>query len=176
MTRSAKLVWLAGNLIPTFLAGAVAAWVRELELVSALLLAVCVLTVARNAAILNTIRAAMSTELRIVRSEKMPLAGSAESLLVVLVPVTDLFSDGIAWAVVLLTLVLVLGVMQLARATPPPLLLVAFGYLPHKAEVSSGSFQLWLNGKSQLSPGDVVVGVETEQKVWIGRISDVGGH
>ena len=176
MTSPAKLVWLAGNLIPTFLAGAVAAWVRGLQVVSVLLVLVCVLTVARNVAILNTVKAAMSTELRIVRGEKISLAGSAESLLGILVPATDLFSDGIAWAVLLVVLVLFLGVMQLARATPPPLLLAAFGYRPHKAEVSGGNLVLWLNGKSQLSPGDVVLGVETEQKVWIGRVSDVGGH
>lgn len=173
MTSPAKLVWLAGNLIPTFLAAAVAAWVRELPVISVLLVVVCVLTVARNHAILQTIRAAMSTELRIVRGEKMSLAGSAESLLGLLVPATDLFSDGIAWAVVLLALVFFLGAMQLTRATPPPLLLAAFGYRPHKAEVNGGDLQLWLSGKSQLSPGDVVLGVETEQKVWIGRVLDV---
>lgn len=173
MRLPAKLVWGAGLLVPTFLAAAVMAGVKDADAVAVVLYVIAGLSVLANWSLMRGIERVMSRRLLIRSSETQALAPNASGLLGLLVPVGDLFNDGVGWAVMFGVLVLLLGVLQHVKPAPPGLLMFAFGYRPHTADIEAGAAELWLGGKAQLSPGDVVYAAEPTQRLWIGRIADV---
>jgi hypothetical protein len=166
-------MWGMGALIPTFVMAAGVAWVKHLTLVAAITAAVAALSGFGNWRMLRDIEGVMSRRLAIKSGEKQSLASGASALIGLLVPAGDLFKDDYGWAILFGVLVVASGVLQSVKATPPGLLYLFLGYRPHKATIEAGTVELWLSGKSQLSPGDVVLAAEPEQKLWIGKIADV---
>lgn len=166
-------MWGMGALIPTFVAATGVAWVKDLPLVAAITGLVAWLSAFGNWRMLRDIEEVMSRRLWIKSGEKQPLASGASALIGLLVPAGDLFKDDVGWAILFGVLVLGLGVLQYVKAAPPGLVLLCLGYRPHNATIEAGTVDLWLKGKAQLSPGDVVLATEPEQKLWIGRIDDV---
>lgn len=169
----AKLMWGMGALIPTFLAAAAVAWTKDLKVVAVIMGVLAVLSWFGNWRMLRDIEEVMSRRLSIENGEKQSLASGASALIGLLVPAGDLFKDDYGWAILFGVLVLAAGVLQSVKATPPGLLYFFLGYRPHKATIRAGTIELWLSGKRQLSPGDVVLAAEPEQKLWIGRIANV---
>lgn len=168
----AKLMWGTGLLVPTFIAAAVMAFVNDLDAVMAILVAVAALSILGNQRMLRHIEEAMSRRLLVRSSDKQGLAPSSSDLLAILVPIGD-SANGPGWAVTAALLVLGIGILQYVKPTPPGLLMFFFGYHPHKVTIEAGEVRLWLTGKDQLSPGDVVTAAEPTQKLWVGRIADV---
>lgn len=162
-----------GSLIPTFAMAAGVAWVKRLTLVAVITAVVAVVSGFGNWRMLRDIEEVMSRRLSIKSAEKQSLASGASALIGLLVPAGDLFKDDYGWAILFGVLVVASGVLQSVKATPPGLLYFFLGYRPHKATIEAGTVELWLSGKNQLSPGDVVFAAEPEQKLWMGRIADV---
>lgn len=173
MKVPAKLMWGLGRLVPTWLAGAVMAWLNDLKIVGAVLLLVAVASAWGNRRMLQDIEDVMSRRLAIESSETQGIASSPVELLAFLVPIGDLFGPGFGWAVTLGTLVAAAAVLQLVKPEPPALLMFTFGYRPHTVTLAAGDVTLWLTGKRLLSPGDAVIAAEPSQRLWIGRIDDV---
>jgi len=173
MRIGAKIVWVAGELIVTFVAAAAVAWVKDYRLASLVLSAFTILTVAANWALLRRLEAVMSHRLLVKSSKKLPIASNAAALLGFLVPVGDLFADDLGWLLMCVLLASASVIRQLVKAAPPGLFLLAFRYKPQQATINSGTVELWTRGKSQLSPGDVVLAVEAEQAIWIGVLAVV---
>lgn len=169
----AKLMWGMGALIPTFVAASAVAWSKDLKVVAAIMGLLAVLSGFGNWRMLRDIEEVMSRRLWIKTGEKQSLASGASALVGLLVPAGELFKGDYGWAILFGILVLAAGVLQSVKATPPGLVYFFLGYRPHKATIQAGTVELWLSGKRQLSPGDVVLAAEPEQKLWIGRIADV---
>lgn len=169
----AKLMWGMGALIPTFVAAAGVAWSKDLALVAAIAAVLAVLSGFGNWRMLRDIEEVMSRRLAIKSGEKQSLATGASALLGFLVPVGDVVAEDYGSAVLFGVLVVASAVIQVNKATPPGLLYFFLRYRPHKATMDAGAVELWLKGKRQLSPGDLVLAAEPEQKLWIGRIKDV---
>jgi len=103
----------------------------------------------------------------------MPIAPNAAALLGFLVPVGDLFGDDLGWLLMFLLMLAAMVIRQLVKATPPGLFLLGLGYRPQQATLDAGTVEIWIRGKTQLSPSDVVMAAETEQALWIGSVDDV---
>lgn len=169
----AKLMWVMGLLVPTFVTAAIVAGVEEMWLVASVLGAIAVISIFGNWRMLRYIEEVMVRRLAIKSSEKKGLASDAKGLLGFLVPAGNVFNDDLGWAVMFVVLLVLLGIIQYVKPVPPGLILFVLGYRPHKATIAAGPIDLWLKGKDRLGPGEVVHAAEAEQKLWIGRIGDV---
>lgn len=166
-------MWGLGLLVPTVVAAAIVAGAKDLWLVALVLAVVAGLSVFGNWRMLRDIEGVMARRLEIKSSEKRGLASDAKGLLGLLVPVGDFFNDDLGWAVMFVVLLALLGILQYVKPSPPGLIFFFLRYRPHNATIEAGSIDLWLQGKHRLSPGDVVLAAEPEQKLWIGRVADV---
>jgi hypothetical protein len=169
----AKIVWVAGELIVTFAVAAGVAWAKDYRIASLVSSLLAIAGIAANWFVLRGLEATMSHRLLVKSSKKLPVAPNAAGLLGFLVPVGDLFGDDLGWLLMVVLLASALVIRQLVKTTPPGLFLLVFGYKPHQVTVSAGAVEVWVSGKAQLSPGDVVMAVEAEQALWIGTIAVV---
>lgn len=149
------------------------AWVKDYRIASMIAVVLALASVAANWALLRGLEAAMGHRLLVRASRKLPIAPNAAALLGLLVPVGEFFGSDFGWLLMVILLLAAMVIRQLVKATPPGLFLWGAGYRPQQVEVGAGTVEVWARGKARLSPGDVVVAVETEQALWIGAVTDV---
>jgi|GEM_PF-5805663 len=173
MGSGARIVWVMGELIVALAVAACVAWAKDYRIASAAAVALTILSLAANLALLRGLEASMEHRLLVRSSRKMPIAPNAAALLGFLVPVGDLFGDDLGWLLMFLLMLAAMVIRQLVKATPPGLFLLGLGYRPQQATLDAGTVEIWIRGKTQLSPSDVVMAAETEQALWIGSVDDV---